>query len=158
MTINKRKAVEFWKSGKKARYSLLSTLQHRFKKIKSLPQLYQENFLQKSGTHREKLLYISEYILEKFRNANDENRIIHDLDLWRWALEANEKINFLHFKAEATWILNFKRKHGIVSRKIKKFINHSSKTNQEQLQITRQEFISFVKSFIDLFEIQNIYR
>jgi len=36
----KRKAVEFWKSGKKARYSL-STVQHRFKKVKSLPQLYQ---------------------------------------------------------------------------------------------------------------------
>jgi len=38
MIINKRKAVEFWKSGKKARYSLL-TVQHRFKKVKSLPQL-----------------------------------------------------------------------------------------------------------------------
>jgi len=153
----KRKAVEFWKSGKKARYSL-STVQHRFKKVKSLPQLYQwELSLQKGGTHREKLLYISEYVLEKFRNANDENKIIHDLDLRRWALEAKEEINFLHFKAGATWILNFKRKHGIVSRKITKFINRSSKTNQEQLQIACQEFISSVKSFIDLFEIQNIY-
>jgi len=77
--------------------------------------------------------------------------------LRRWALEAKEEINFLHFKAGATWILNFKRKHGIVSRKITKFINRSSKTNQEQLQIACQEFISSVKSFIDLFEIQNIY-
>jgi len=46
-----------------------------------------------------------------------------------------------------------------VSRKITKFINRSSKTNQEQLQIACQEFIfiSSVKSFIDLFEIRNIY-
>jgi len=66
--------------------------------------------------------------LEKFRN-NDENKIIHGLDLRRWALEAKKEINFLHFKAGATWILNFKRKHGIVSRKITKFINRSSKTN-----------------------------
>jgi len=44
-----------------------------------------------------------------------------------------------------------------VSRKISKFINRSSKTNREQLQIACQEFISSVKSFIDLFEIQNIY-
>jgi len=44
-----------------------------------------------------------------------------------------------------------------VSRKITKFINRSSKTNQEQLQIACQEFISSVKSFIDLFETQNIY-
>jgi len=77
--------------------------------------------------------------------------------LRRWALEAKEEINFLHFKAGATWILNFQRKHGIVSRKIIKFINHSSKTNQEQLQIACQEFISSVKSFIDFIEIQNIY-
>jgi len=34
----KRKVVEFWKSGKKARYSL-STVQHRFKKVKSLTAL-----------------------------------------------------------------------------------------------------------------------
>jgi len=76
--------------------------------------------------------------------------------LQRWALEVKEEINFLHFKAGATWILNFKRKHGIVSRKIIKFINYSSKTNQE-LQIAYQEFVSSVKSFIDLFKIQNIY-
>jgi len=57
----KRKAVEIWKSGKKAHYSL-STVQHRFKKVKFLPQLYQWKLsLQKGGTHREKLLYISEY-------------------------------------------------------------------------------------------------
>jgi len=49
--------------------------------------------------------------LKKFRNANDENKIIHDLDLRRWTLETKKEINFLHFKAGATWILNFKRKH-----------------------------------------------
>jgi len=98
----KIKTIEFWKSGKKACYSL-STVQHWFKKVKSLPQLYQwELSLQKSGTHRENLLYIPEYVLEKFRNANDENKIIHDLNLRRWALEAKEEINFLHFKARAT--------------------------------------------------------
>jgi hypothetical protein len=137
----KRRAVEFWKSGKKGRYSL-SSVQHRFKKIKSLPQLYKwELSLQRGGTHREKLLYISEYVLNKFKDANDKNSIMHDLDLRRWALEAKEEINLPHFKAEATWILNFKRKHGIVSRKITKFVNRSSKTNQEQLQFACQEFI-----------------
>jgi len=122
-----------------------------------LPQLYQwELSLQKGDTNREKLLYISKYVLEKFRNSNDENKIIHDLDLRRWALEAEEEINFFHFKAGATRILNFKRKHGIVSRKITKFINRLSKINQEQhIQIGCQEFISSVTSFIDLFEIQN---
>lgn len=110
----KRKAVDYWKSGKKGRYSL-STVQHRFKKVKSLPQLYRwELSLQKGGTHREKLLHISQYVFEKYKDAGDNNKIIHDLDL-RWALEAKEEINLPHFKAGPTWILNFKRKHGIVS-------------------------------------------
>ncbi|XP_071575586.1 uncharacterized protein [Temnothorax nylanderi] len=153
----KRRAVEFWKSGKKGRYSL-SSVQHRFKKVKSLPQLYKwELSLQRGGTHREKLLYISEYVLNKFKDANDKNSIMHDIDLRRWALEAKEEINLPHFKAGATWILNFKRKHGIVSRKITKFVNHSSKKNQEQLQIACQDFIGSVKSFIDVFDVQNIY-
>jgi len=153
----KRRAVEFWKSGKKGYYTL-STVQNRFRKITSMSQLYRwDHSLQKGGTHRQKLVDISTYVLEKFKNANDNNKIIHDLDLRRWALEAKEQINLPQFKAGATWILNFKRKHGIVSRKITKFINRSSKTNQEQLQIACQEFISSVKSFIDLFEPQNIY-
>jgi len=126
-----KRAVEFWKSGKKRLYAL-STVQHRFKKVKSLMQLYRwELSVQKGGTHREKLLYMSEYVLKKFEDANERNNIIHDLDL-RWALEAKEEINLLNFKA-GTWILNFKRKYGIVSRKVTKFINRSSKTNQEQL-------------------------
>lgn len=86
--------------------------------------------------------------MKKFKDANDKNRIIHDLNLRRWALKTKEEINLPHFKAGATWTLNFKRKHEIVSRKIIKFINRSSKTNQEQLQIACQEFISSVKLFI----------
>jgi len=53
--------------------------------------------------------------------------------------------------------MDIKRKHGIVSRKITKFINRSAATDKEQLQIACQEFISTVKSFINLFEIKNIY-
>lgn len=36
----KRRAVEYWKSGKKGHYAL-STVQHRFKKVKSLPHIRQ---------------------------------------------------------------------------------------------------------------------
>lgn len=57
----KRKVVEFWESGKKSHYSL-SAVQNRFKKVKSLHQLYRwEHSLQKGGTRREKLIYISRF-------------------------------------------------------------------------------------------------
>ncbi|XP_020298363.1 vicilin-like seed storage protein At2g18540, partial [Pseudomyrmex gracilis] len=73
--------------------------------VKSLSQLYKWDLsLQKGGTHRQKLLDISQYVLEKFKDANNNNRIIHDLDLRRWALGAKKQINLPHFKAGATWI------------------------------------------------------
>jgi len=106
-----------------------------------------ENFLYKKVVLKEENCYIFlNMSWEKFRNANDKNKIIHDLNLRRWALEAKKEINFLYFKAGAIWILNFKRKHGMMSRKITKFINRSSMTNQEPLQIVCQKFISSVKS------------
>gem|GEM_PF-2043397 len=153
----KRRAVGFWKSAKKGRYSL-STVKHSFRKVKSLRQLYRwEHYIQKGGTHREKMLYISEYVLQNFKEADEEKKIIHDMDLRRWALEAKAQIDLSSFKASATWILNFKRKYRIVSRKITKFVSRSAQRDKEQLQIACQEFIATVKSNINLFELENIY-
>lgn len=123
-----------------------------------MSQLYRwEHSIQRGGTQIEKLLYISEYVFTHFKEASDEGRIIHDLDLRGWALEAKEEVDFPSFKAGPTWVLNFKRKHGIVSRKITKFVNRATVMNKEELQIVCQEFISTVKSWIDVFGIQNIY-
>jgi len=153
----KRRAVGFWKSAKRGRYSL-STVKHSFRKVKSLRQLYRwEHYIQKGGTHREKMLYISEYVLQNFKEADEEKKIIHDMDLRRWALEAKAQIDLSSFKASATWILNFKRKYRIVSRKITKFVSRSAQRDKEQLQIACQEFIATVKSNINLFELENIY-
>jgi len=44
-----------------------------------------------------------------------------------------------------------------VSRKITKFVNRSAARDKEQLQTACQEFISTVKSYINLFELENIY-
>jgi len=153
----KRRAVGFWKSAKRERYSL-STVKHSFRKVKSLRQLYRwEHYIQKGGTHREKMLYISEYVLQNFKEADEEKKIIHDMDLRRWALEAKAQIDLSSFKASATWIFNFKRKYRIVSRKITKFVSRSAQRDKEQLQIACQEFIATVKSNINLFELENIY-
>ncbi|KYN17214.1 hypothetical protein ALC57_10506 [Trachymyrmex cornetzi] len=56
------------------------------------------------------MLYISKYILQNFKEVDDEKGIIHDMDLRRWALEDKAQIDLSSFKASATWILNFKRK------------------------------------------------
>lgn len=122
--------MEKWKNG----CYCVATMKNHFRKVKSLPQLYRwELSVQRGGILREKLLYIFEYVLKHFKEANDDRRIIYDLDLRRWALEAKEQIHLPSFRAGPTWILNSKRKYGIVSRKITKFINRSTMRDKEQI-------------------------
>ena len=96
-------------------------MQHQFRKVKSIQQLYRwEAALANGGTRREQLLSIVQYVLDKFQTAIDQGSLIHDIDIRRWALEAKEKVKLPTFKARHTWIMNFKKVHNIVSRKVTK--------------------------------------
>lgn len=120
----KMKAVEYWCSGKKKRRSF-ETVQNRFKKVKNVQSLYKwEEQVKEGGTRTDKLLKISEYVLQQFKNASDKSVPVHDLDLKRWALESRAKVDLSShlFTASTKWIHNFKIKHGIVSRKVNKFV------------------------------------
>ncbi|XP_029172270.1 uncharacterized protein LOC114941451 [Nylanderia fulva] len=100
----KRKAVEYWNSGKKRRLSV-SVVQNRFRKVKHVSQLYRwQEYIMRVGTNRDKLIFIAEYVLIKFQETIDRGSIIHDIDLRRWALEAKEQVNFATFKAGHWWI------------------------------------------------------
>jgi hypothetical protein len=58
----------------------------------------------------------------KFFHARVNFLPIHDKDLQRRALRANELD--INFKASATFIYDFKKKYSIVSRKIMKFVSN----------------------------------
>ena len=58
---NKKKAVDFWKSGKTKRLSL-TTVSNRYRFVTSLPQLYNfEKQLEKSGTRHDVLREVWTY-------------------------------------------------------------------------------------------------
>ena len=48
--------------------------------------------------------------------------MIHDIDITRWALQAQQQVNLLGFKASHEWVRRFKLAQQIVSRKVMKFI------------------------------------
>lgn len=50
---------------------------------------------------------------------------VHDIDLRRWALAIARDVKCANFKASGKWLLNFKRMHKIVSRKITKFVSNA---------------------------------
>ena len=104
-----------------------------------------EETVSRGGTRREKLLQISEYVCNKFVDGIETHAIIHDLDLRRWALQANEKTGLENFKASRHWIWNFKRTYRIVSRKVNKFITRSYGTDTAQLNEIASTFVNNVK-------------
>lgn len=97
-----------------------------------------------------KLLKISVYVLQQFKNASDKLLPIYDLDHKRWALEARDEINLSRelFTASTRWVHNFKIKHEIVSRKINKFVTRKQVTTKEQLTSEIQAFVTKVKYHI----------
>ena len=153
----KIRAVEFWRSGSKDRKPL-GSVQHQFRKVKSIQQLYRwEAALANDGTRREQLLSIVQYVLDKFQTAIDQGSLIHDIDIRRWALEAKEKANLPTFKTGHTWIMNFKKVHNIVSRKVTKFVSRSAQQDKQHLHLTSSEFVNQVKPYIDTHNPSNVY-
>ncbi|XP_076247580.1 uncharacterized protein LOC143187334 [Calliopsis andreniformis] len=153
----KKRAVEYWKSATSKRKSF-QTVQHRFRKVKYPQQLYRwEKYVEADGARRDKLLYVSNYVLAKFTDAIDEGGIIHDRDLQRWAHEAKENVEFPSFKASHSWISNFKGVHDIVSRKITKFISRPRPQNTEDLNLAIDNFIRTVKPQIRNYGAENVF-
>jgi len=155
----KKRAVEFWRSGKKKRRSF-EAVQHKFKKVPSIKYLYNwEQQIEEGGTRNEKLLKISEFVLEEFNNALDKSVAVHDFDLKRWALKARAKVNLdiQLFTASKRWIHNFKLKHGIVSRKINKFVIQRQIDKNEELLQSSSDYVSKVRSEIKNIGVENVY-
>jgi len=111
--VYKKSAVDFWRSSKTSRRSL-STIQHRYRKVKDLKQLYRwKKQVANNGVRKEKL-DISTYVFEQFQRATDHCLPIHDIDLKRWALKVREevvhKLSTKLFTGSPKWIHNFKKK------------------------------------------------
>lgn len=153
----KRRAVQYWKSGQRGRLSF-KNVRHKFKLVTSISQLYNwENQLMGGGSARDRSKEIEKYTLKKFDIAKEEKKIVHDKNIRRWALEAKKELGDKTFKAGKTWILNFKRKNKIVSRKINKFISKKKITEKAKLEEKGENFVKTIIPLINDFGPENVY-
>lgn len=155
----KRRAVEFWRSGKKKNLSV-DSVKHRFKKVKSKSQLKRwAHQFNKGGTYMEKLARISQFTLDNLKSAVDAGLIVHDVDLRRWALQAQKEMGFkdVRFKASDWWLWKFKKAHRITSRKINKFVTRKTIEEGADLKRDADNFVNKIKPFIEQYGLQNIY-
>lgn len=156
----KRRAVEYWRSGKTKKNLKIETVQNKFKKVTSVRQLRRwAHQINRGGTYMEKLSRISEYTLNNLKYATESGLIVHDVDIRRWALRAKQLIGNedIRFRASHAWIHKFKKIHRITSRKINKFISRRTLESKETLQNDADKFISEVQLKIGQYGLKNIY-
>ncbi|CAD6208878.1 GSCOCG00010700001-RA-CDS, partial [Cotesia congregata] len=102
---------------------------------------------------------------KKNLTALDAGMIVHDSDLQKWALQAKKSIEFddFRFQASKKWLLDFKKAHRIVSRKINKFVTSKTIGDKKILMEKSKEFVGkpsgkfspVVKT--TLFKTDNVY-
>ena len=154
----KRRAVEFWRPDDSVRPKSFENVKHKFRKLTSPRELrrWQEQ-VSRGGTRLEKLKEISSYTLNKFEEAVQNGIIIHDTDIARWALKAQQEINCPGFTASSGFVHRFKIAHRIVSRKVTKFTTKKTLQSKDNLEAAGNTFIENVKYYITRYGFENIY-
>ena len=147
--IRKKNAVDYWRNvGGKQR--ALKTVQHRYKKVTCKKDLYRwESQVSNGGTKHEKLQFISKNTYEEFLKARKENKIVHDIDLKRWALKYAACVFHDTFRASKNWLANFKMKFNIVSRKITKFVTKKYTSDELETLTAATTFVEEIAEIIN---------
>ncbi|CAF2880172.1 unnamed protein product [Rotaria sp. Silwood2] len=105
-----------------------STIQHRFRKIKSMKDITRfRQYIEQNGTRSEKLKKIKEFMFNEFYIKRAiEKEVVHDTDLQLFALQKAKQLGWDSFKASATFIKSFKKNNRISSRRYTKLITRSA--------------------------------
>lgn len=105
----KKRAVEYWESGKKGRLNW-KTVANSFRFVKSSRQLYRfkKQIIQRGWKEHKKQI-IWDFTLNKLKSAREQNITVNDSDVRRWALEKNSEVQLDTFKASKIWIQKIKR-------------------------------------------------
>ena len=77
-------------------------------------------YIEGSGTKKQKIDSVEDFVYDKFERTRKLLRPDHDIDLKRWAQQQTRSTFFHEFVASDTWILSFKHKYNICSRKVTK--------------------------------------
>ncbi len=97
------------------------------------------------------------YTYNEFINAKNNNLIIHDWDLKRWAIKKKNEISLQNFTASNMWLWKFKRQYRIVSRKITKFVTRNYSREKDDQISTANMFVNSTKLFLQNFSDNQIY-
>lgn len=115
--------------------------------VRSIYQWYDPRYasrfrkiLAEGGSRRDKMRALDAAVLEKFRQARTNRLPVHGRMIQRWALQFANHSSILNFTASTRWLHNFKRRSGIVSRKVTLYTSRSERDNHEEIVASIQRF------------------
>ena len=96
---------------------------------------------------KQKLQRVDDFVYVEFIRARECCLPIHDSDLIRLALKKAQELNIFGFTTSHHWLLNFKSRHHISSRKVTKL---ATKNNLEDRDKILKSVENFVKEVINV--------
>jgi len=102
---------------------------------------------------------INMYVFKRFQESRQDHKPVHDSDIQKWAVaKATEFPGFREkFTASRSWILKFKRKRRIRSRKITKLVKKRDNASQELLLKRAEDFRKVIRDLEPTYEPSQIW-
>ncbi|CAF1441769.1 unnamed protein product [Didymodactylos carnosus] len=155
-----KQAIDFYdqineKTGRKSHS--WKAFQHRFPKVKNRSYIERfRKYLDSSGTKKQKLDQINQYTYNKFKKARSGFHFVRDVHLKRWALQKAREINDRTFEASDSWILHFKRRHALCSRKVTKLITQREVVDADTINDSANDFVNKIKKLLPHYRGRNV--
>lgn len=125
------------------------TLRRRYRQIKYKEQLRRiKQYVNAQGTKTQKLQLVDNFVYTEFIRARGCCLPIHDSDLRRLAIRKARNLNLIGFMASSHWVLNFKRRHHISSRKVTKLVTKNHLEDRNEILKSAERFVKTVKNTI----------
>ena len=99
-------------------------------------------YVANNGNPRKKLERVVHFVLDRFRSTRSNNLPVHDIDEKRWTLSQAKIENIDGFKASDHWLFSLKKRNGISSRKVTKFVSHREVVTKSIIKQTADEFVT----------------
>lgn len=106
---------------------------------------------------KEKFNRITMHVTETFKQRRQEGRCVHDADIKMWAKAKAIELNFRSFHASDSWVLRWKRKNNIVSRKVKSFITVRTYQSRDDIRKSVEDWQQATRALMTTYADANIY-
>ena len=96
------------------------------------------------------------YVFEECEKAREKLLSIHDINFKTWGIRKAREIGDHTFQASEHWLWDFKRRHGICSRKITKLVTKREIESKEEIKQSADEFIQKFLTLLPKYKPENV--